>query len=113
MVAGGSAADDPAQVPSQQAFRLDWTCCGASILTVGARGEVICIIGPSGSGKSTLLRCINHLEVPERGVIRIDGEVVYRERVDGGLRGRTPSGESRRCAPRSAWCSSSSTCSRT
>ena len=45
-------------------------------LTVGA-GEVICIIGPSGSGKSTLLRCINHLEVPDRGAIRVAGEAVY------------------------------------
>ena len=32
-----------------------------------ARGEVVCIIGPSGSGKSTFLRCLNWLEVPERG----------------------------------------------
>jgi len=51
-------------------------------LTVGA-GEVICIIGPSGSGKSTLLRCVNHLEVPDRGAIRIAGEAVYYDLVDG------------------------------
>ncbi len=51
-------------------------------LSVSA-GEVICIIGPSGSGKSTLLRCINHLEVPERGRIRIDGELAYRDEVGG------------------------------
>src|SRR5439155_16328317 len=51
-------------------------------LTVGA-GEVICIIGPSGSGKSTLLRCINHLENPERGAIRIAGQSVYYDLVDG------------------------------
>ena len=51
-------------------------------LTVGA-GEVICIIGPSGSGKSTLLRCINHLEVPDRGAIRVAGEAVYYDLVDG------------------------------
>ncbi|TMJ40743.1 MAG: amino acid ABC transporter ATP-binding protein [Alphaproteobacteria bacterium] len=51
-------------------------------LTVGA-GEVICIIGPSGSGKSTLLRCINHLEHPERGAIRIAGQSVYYDLVDG------------------------------
>jgi polar amino acid transport system ATP-binding protein len=35
-------------------------------------GEVIAIIGPSGSGKSTFLRCLNFLEIPEKGVIRID-----------------------------------------
>lgn len=32
-------------------------------------GDVIGIIGPSGTGKSTLLRCINHLEVPENGIL--------------------------------------------
>ncbi len=37
-------------------------------------GKVIVIIGPSGSGKSTLLRCVNHLEVPTKGEIWIDGE---------------------------------------
>jgi len=36
-------------------------------------GEVVVIIGPSGSGKSTVLRCINHLEVPTRGAVYIDG----------------------------------------
>jgi polar amino acid transport system ATP-binding protein len=35
------------------------------------RGAVIAIIGPSGSGKSTLLRCINLLEQPDRGLIRV------------------------------------------
>ena len=36
-------------------------------------GEVVVIVGPSGSGKSTLLRCINHLEVPTKGDIWVDG----------------------------------------
>jgi polar amino acid transport system ATP-binding protein len=36
-----------------------------------ARGSVVAIIGPSGSGKSTLLRCINMLEEPDRGRIRV------------------------------------------
>jgi polar amino acid transport system ATP-binding protein len=49
-------------------------------------GEVVCIIGPSGSGKSTLLRCINYLEVPEKGRIRIDGSLAYRDEVDGAFR---------------------------
>jgi ABC-type polar amino acid transport system ATPase subunit len=50
------------------------------------KGEVVCIIGPSGSGKSTLLRCINYLEQPEKGTIKIDGQNVYREIVDGKIR---------------------------
>jgi polar amino acid transport system ATP-binding protein len=37
------------------------------------KGEVIVIIGPSGSGKSTLLRCVNRLEIPDRGTLIIDG----------------------------------------
>ena len=36
-------------------------------------GEVIVIVGPSGSGKSTLLRCINALETPQNGEIRLRG----------------------------------------
>lgn len=37
------------------------------------KGEVVCILGPSGSGKSTLLRCMNWLEQPDAGEIRLDG----------------------------------------
>jgi ABC-type polar amino acid transport system ATPase subunit len=55
-----------------------------------ATGEVICVIGPSGSGKSTLLRCLNWLEVPERGRIRIDGQTAYREEAGGRLRLQPP-----------------------
>ncbi len=45
------------------------------------QGQVVVIIGPSGSGKSTLLRCINFLEKPNRGTIRIDRLTVDAERV--------------------------------
>jgi len=47
-----------------------------------ARGEVVCVIGPSGSGKSTLLRCINLLEEPTAGSIRIGGVEVTDPDVD-------------------------------
>ena len=80
-------------------------------LSVGT-GEVVCIIGPSGSGKSTLLRCINHLEVAEKGEIRIDGQVAYREGAEAGFRAHR-NREIRRSAPRSAWSSRTSTCSPT
>jgi ABC-type polar amino acid transport system ATPase subunit len=35
-------------------------------------GEVVVIIGPSGGGKSTFLRCLNFLESPSAGIIKID-----------------------------------------
>ena len=45
-------------------------------------GEVIILIGPSGSGKSTFLRCINRLEEPTRGQIRVDGTEIMARGVD-------------------------------
>ncbi len=41
-----------------------------------AENEVVAVIGPSGSGKSTLLRCINWLEIPDGGTVRVDGEII-------------------------------------
>ncbi|MDP3847758.1 MAG: ATP-binding cassette domain-containing protein [Pseudomonas sp.] len=38
------------------------------------KGDVISIIGSSGSGKSTFLRCINFLEKPNAGTIRLGDE---------------------------------------
>ena len=37
------------------------------------KGQVLAIIGSSGGGKSTLLRCLNALETPDTGEIRING----------------------------------------
>ncbi len=37
-------------------------------------GEIFGIIGKSGAGKSTLLRCINLLELPNRGAVIVDGQ---------------------------------------
>ena len=36
-------------------------------------GERVVVCGPSGSGKSTLIRCINRLEVVQKGRIVVDG----------------------------------------
>lgn len=35
------------------------------------KGETTVVIGPSGSGKTTLLRCMNLLETPDSGIIKI------------------------------------------
>ena len=43
------------------------------------QGEITTIIGPSGSGKSTLLRCINFLETPNRGTIKLDKTTIDAE----------------------------------
>ena len=41
------------------------------------QGEALAIIGSSGSGKTTLLRCLNFLERPDEGVIRVGDEVMW------------------------------------
>ena len=44
--------------------------------------EVIAIIGPSGSGKSTFLRCLNLLEQPTSGEVRIGDTVMTQKGAD-------------------------------
>nr|MDT0665900.1 ATP-binding cassette domain-containing protein [Micromonospora sp. DSM 115978] len=39
-------------------------------------GEVLALLGTNGAGKSTLLRAVTGLEVPDRGVVRLDGRTV-------------------------------------
>ena len=41
------------------------------------KGQVLSIIGASGSGKTTLLRCLNFLERPDAGIIRVNDEVLF------------------------------------
>jgi D-methionine transport system ATP-binding protein len=36
-------------------------------------GSIAAVVGPSGAGKSTLFRCVNLLERPTAGTIRVDG----------------------------------------
>lgn len=40
-------------------------------------GNALAIIGSSGSGKTTLLRCLNFLEMPDKGSIIVRGETLF------------------------------------
>lgn len=57
------------------------------------QGEIIVVIGPSGTGKSTLLRCLNFLERPDAGRLKVgdlDIDVTRASKQDIlGLRRRT------------------------
>ena len=55
-------------------FKEKLLCKGCSLRI--AKGERQVILGASGSGKTTLLRLIAGFEVPSRGRVLIDGEVV-------------------------------------
>lgn len=41
------------------------------------KGEFAAVVGESGSGKSTLLNCIGALDVPDSGVITMDGNNLF------------------------------------
>ena len=41
------------------------------------QGEVLCIIGSSGSGKTTLLRCMNFLEIPDKGQFFLNNNLLF------------------------------------
>jgi polar amino acid transport system ATP-binding protein len=43
-------------------------------------GETVVLLGSSGSGKSTLLRCVNFMETPSSGQIRLNGTLIGTER---------------------------------
>jgi polar amino acid transport system ATP-binding protein len=46
------------------------------------KGEKVVIVGPSGSGKSTFLRCLNLLEVPDKGEVWFEGQQTNRPGVN-------------------------------
>ena len=41
------------------------------------QGQTLSVIGPSGSGKTTLLRCMNFLEIPDKGIIDVAGKTIF------------------------------------
>lgn len=52
-------------------------------------GQTVALLGSSGSGKSTLLRCINLLERPDAGTIRIGDFSFDARNIDGAVRRET------------------------
>ena len=44
-------------------------------------GEVHCLVGENGAGKSTLIRCINLLERPDEGTVRVTFDMNVRAAV--------------------------------
>ncbi len=48
-------------------------------------GEKVALIGPSGSGKTTLARLLMTLERPDSGTIKVNGENLWQEKVNGKL----------------------------
>lgn len=41
------------------------------------KGQVLSVVGSSGGGKTTLLRCLNFLETPDSGEIRVNDDIVF------------------------------------
>ncbi len=61
---------------------------GSSVVLHGVslsmeKRQVVSIIGPSGAGKSTFLRCLNHLEIIQKGSICVDGQYLARMDAEG------------------------------
>ena len=66
-------------------FQNNVILTGTEFLTMNTRPKIpanarnlnACVIGSSGSGKTTLLRCLNFLERPDTGVIKVNGETMW------------------------------------
>ncbi|MEP7114881.1 MAG: ATP-binding cassette domain-containing protein [Ilumatobacteraceae bacterium] len=40
-------------------------------------GEVLAVVGDNGAGKSTLIRCLSGAEIPDEGIMQLNGAVVH------------------------------------
>jgi ABC-type branched-subunit amino acid transport system ATPase component/predicted MFS family arabinose efflux permease len=86
-------AEEGASTPVLQVVNIDFSYGPVQVLFdmnfEVNRGECVALLGTNGAGKSTILRVISGLEVPERGVIRLNGRnytyVAPEQRVRNGI----------------------------
>jgi len=71
-VTASDAAPNAIEIAGLSKWFGDFQALRDISLTV-RKGERIVVCGPSGSGKSTLIRCINRLEIHQRGRIVVNG----------------------------------------
>ena len=43
------------------------------------KGEIVSLVGPSGAGKSTLLHIVGTLDKPDSGLVKIEGNEVFKQ----------------------------------
>jgi ABC-type histidine transport system ATPase subunit len=80
-VTATDAAAEPAEVPIALDVQDIYKSFGSHEVLKGVsltarEHDVVAILGSSGSGKSTFLRCINLLETPNSGEVRVKGELI-------------------------------------
>ena len=109
-------AEEGARTPVLQVANIDFSYGPVQVLfDVNFeihRGECVALLGTNGAGKSTILRVISGLEVPERGVVRLNGRnityvapeqrVRHGHRAAPGRQGRVPEPHRRRRTSASA-----------
>jgi ABC-type branched-subunit amino acid transport system ATPase component/predicted MFS family arabinose efflux permease len=71
---------DPDTMPLLQVSHVDFSYGQVQILFDLSfevrRGETLALLGTNGAGKSTILKVITGLEIPERGVVRLNGRTI-------------------------------------
>ncbi|MEY2581392.1 MAG: fructose transport system ATP-binding protein [Ilumatobacteraceae bacterium] len=51
-------------------------------------GEVLAVIGDNGAGKSTLIKCLSGAELPDQGIMRLDGSPIqFRKPIEARVAG--------------------------
>jgi ABC-type polar amino acid transport system ATPase subunit len=71
----------PSVMSGEVLFSDVWKSFGSNEVLKGItleipQGQIVALLGQSGSGKTTLLRCINGLEVINKGMIKVGGSII-------------------------------------